>query len=418
MWLTLLAATPVWAQYQSKQPLSPDTILMGRIQVVVSEILAHQPNFTCVETIERSQRTPNSKKYKLVDNVRLEVALVEGKELYAWPGAKKFEERDLRDMVAGGAIGTGDFALHAKSIYLSGTAKFTYRGTEEMGGRKTHKFHYRVPLADSRYIMRIGTTEGPVGYQGDVWNDAGTLEMVRIEMTIDEIPSYLPLKEGHKIIEYGRVPIGGTDYVLPTVMEMTLAGLNDGESRNRAVFTSCRQYSGESTLIFDEPAPDAVEKAEQVEVTLPSGLNVPLKLVKTLELSKAAMGDPVVFEVTKNVERGGQVLLPKGARVELRLDAVVCRDFPTGHCFVALAPGRFSFENKGGVFRASLIAPDLQRSMELLLRAMRPEMRMLPPELGQASPGSEFLLISGGRGKLGSGYATSWRTLEARGETQ
>ncbi len=418
MGLALLAAAPVWAQYRSSQPLTQDTILLGRIQHVVSEILAHQPNFTCVETIERSQRTPSSKKYLFVDNVRLEVALVEGKELYAWPGAKKFEERDVRDMVSGGAIGTGDFALHAKSIYLSGTAKFNYRGVEDLAGRKTYKFHYRVPLEESRYVMRIGAAEAPVGYQGYVWNDVETLEMVRIEMTVDEIPPQLPLKIGNKMIEYGHVNIGGSEYVMPTTMEMTLTDLNGAENRNRAVFTGCRQYAGESTLIFDEPPPDAPKKEAQVEVTLPAGLNVSMKLTRTLELSKAAMGDPVVFEVTKNAERGGQVLLPKGAMVELRLDVVVCRDYPSGHCFVALAPGRFSFENKSGRFRASLLSPDLQRNMELLFRSMRPELRMIPPEMGQASPGSEFLLVPGSRGRLASGYSTSWRTLEERGENQ
>lgn len=415
----MLATAAAWGQgYEPKQPLTREMVLLGRIQNVVKENLSHLPDFTCVETIERSQRLPNAKKYQFLDNVRLEVALVEGKELYAWPGAPKFEERDLRDMVGGGAIGTGDFALHAKAIYLSGSATFTYQGVEEMGGRKTHKFHYRVPVERSGYIMRIGAAEGLVGYEGHVWNDAESLEIARIEMTIDQIPSNIPLKEGRKTIEYGEMEISGVKYVLPVAVDMTLVAMNGGENRNRLVFTGCRQYSGESTLIFEDPTPEAKPKEAPVRVTLPEGLAVSMKLAAVLDLGKAAMGDAVVFEVSKDAEKDGAVWLKKGAKVELRLDQVACRDYPSGHCFVALAPGRFSDGLRQGAFRARLETPDLMRSLEFTLKNVRPELRMLPPEMGQASPGAEFLLLNGKRGKLASGYATRWRTLETRGDIQ
>jgi hypothetical protein len=406
------------APYEPLAPLKPETVLLARIRNVVSENLARLPDFTCVQTIERSQREPGSKRFRFVDNIRLEVALVEGKELYAWPGSPRFEERDLRDMVGGGAIGTGDFALHAKSIYLGGAAQFTYQGTEELRGRKVHVFQYRVPMADSRFIMRIEKAEGPVGYQGHGYNDAETLEIARIEIHIDEIPPYLPLKEGHKVIDYAPMDIGGARHVLPVSMEMTLVGLNGGESRNRAVFSGCKQYQGESRLVFEEPPPEAPSAEPPVRWRLPAGLEVRMRLADTLDLARAAMGDPVVFEVARDATRGGQVWLPKGARVTLRLDQMACRDFPVSHCFVALAPGTFAFGNKSGEFRAELTAPDLARSLELTLRNVRPQLRTIPIEMGQAAPGSAILLVSGQRGKLPSGYSTVWRTLETRGEEQ
>jgi len=143
-----------------------------------------------------------------------------------------------------------------------------------------------------------------------------------------------------------------------------------------------------------------------------------MRLAETLDLAKAAMGDPVVFEVTRDAIRGGQVWLPKGARVTLRLDHMACRDFPVSHCFVALAPGTFAFGNKTGEFRAELAVPDLARSLEMTLRNVRPQLRTIPFEMGQAAPGSAILLVSGRRGKLPSGYSTVWRTLDTRGEEQ
>ena len=402
--------------YDSMRPLKPETILLARIRSVVSGNLAHLPNFTCLQTIERSQRMPGAKRYRFLDNIRLEVALVEGKELYAWPGSPKFEERELRDMVGGGAIGTGDFALHAKTIYLSDTARFTYQGTEELRGRKVHVFHYKVPMEASRYLMRIGKAEGPVGYQGHVYNDAETLEIARIEMHIDEVPPYLPLKEGHKVLDYAPMEIGGVRHVLPTSMEMTLVDLNGGENRNRAVFSGCKQYLGESRLIFEEPPPDSQTPQPVVQWTLPEGLDVRLRLSETLDLSKSAMGDPVVFEASRDAVRGGQVWLPRGAKVTLRLDHIACRDFPVSHCFFALVPGRFEFQNKSGDFRAELVQPDLYRSMEVLLRNVRPQLRTIPVEMGQAPEDAVIFVVSGQRGKLPSGFQTVWRTLKARGE--
>jgi hypothetical protein len=271
-------------------------------------------------------------------------------------------------------------------------------------------------MAQSRYILRIEKTEGPVGYQGHVYNDAETLEMARIEIHIDEIPDYLPLKEGHKMIDYAPVMIGGVRHVLPASMEMTLVALNGGESRNRAVFSGCKQYQGESRLVFEDPPEDLPAAAPEVEWTLPEGLEVRMRLAEALDLSKAAMGDPVEFEVTRDAEKKGEVWLKKGARVTLRMDQIACRDFPVSHCFFALAPGRFSFENKRGEFRAELVLPDLARTMEMVLRNVRPQLRMIPPEMGQAAEGSAVLLVSGRRGRLPSGFQTVWRTLKTRGE--
>lgn len=59
----------------------------------MAQTLAVQPNYTCLETVERWV-TPKNAKRTLQDRVRLEVALVDGKEMFSWPGAEKFEATD------------------------------------------------------------------------------------------------------------------------------------------------------------------------------------------------------------------------------------------------------------------------------------------------------------------------------------
>src|SRR5262249_1195220 len=104
----------IWAQQASA--LKPETIDLPKIRARTLNNLARQPNYACVETVERSQRAGSSRKFQVVDTIRLEVALVDGKEMFAWPGSKKFEDTDIRDLVSTGAFGNGNFALHAKAI--------------------------------------------------------------------------------------------------------------------------------------------------------------------------------------------------------------------------------------------------------------------------------------------------------------
>src|SRR6476659_8319211 len=92
------------------------TALLNQIRAKMLANLKRLPNYTCLQTIDRKVRYAPSRRYQLVDTVRLEVALVDGKELFSWPGAGKFEDKDINELVTGGAIGNGTFALHAKSI--------------------------------------------------------------------------------------------------------------------------------------------------------------------------------------------------------------------------------------------------------------------------------------------------------------
>src|SRR5579872_735111 len=79
--------------------LTPDLLLLAHIRTRMVSNLQRQPNYTCVETVERSRRAGPARKFELQDTLRLEVALVDGKEMFAWPGARRFEDADFRMMV-------------------------------------------------------------------------------------------------------------------------------------------------------------------------------------------------------------------------------------------------------------------------------------------------------------------------------
>jgi hypothetical protein len=71
-----------------------------------------------------------------------------------------------------------------------------------------------------------------------------------------------------------------------------LVELSGTEGVNETRYTSCRQYLGESTLRFDDPAMAAAERKEPAP-ELPPGLTVKIVLTTRIDPSTAAAGEPV-----------------------------------------------------------------------------------------------------------------------------
>ena len=70
-------------------------------------------------------------------------------------------------MVKGGAIGNGNFALHAKSVFQSNTPRFTFAGERiREDGRNTLQWDFVVPQLLSGYTLKQGEQQAIVGYHG------------------------------------------------------------------------------------------------------------------------------------------------------------------------------------------------------------------------------------------------------------
>ena len=276
------------------QELSEGTLLLARIRAHAVETLRRQPNYTCVETIERSRRKAGTRRYELVDSLRMEVALVDGREMFAWPGEKKFEEKPLSELVTNGAMGNGNFALHAKALFQSNAPVFTHRGESIEAGRLLVRYDFKVPQMLSGYNIRVGPQRAVVGYHGSFWADSQTLDLVRLVVHADDIPPSLPLSAASDLMSYARIPMGGSDFLLPNWSELTLTDLAGNESRNRVGFSDCRQYAGDSVLSFEEPeaAARSTEPSEAM-VRIPEGTEVTIALDQDLDLEQASIGDPV-----------------------------------------------------------------------------------------------------------------------------
>ncbi len=380
--------------------LSPESLLLARIRYHMSENLRRQPNYTCLETIERSRR-PKGGRGQVQDTLRLEVALVNGKELFAWPGSKKFEDKQLRDIVATGTFGNGNFAIFAYAIFASNSPTFTFRGETKLKGTPAVQYDFRVWRSQSGMNVKVNSSEGVIGYYGSFWADPQTLDVRRIELTGDEIPKELDLEATSDWVEYARVPIGGEPFLLPVESGLEMV-VRDWTSRNLTRFSNCREYTTTSVLSFTEVLPDGaapapVARGEPEEVDLPYRADLTLALTHEIDLTTVAAGDPLTAELKSDIKRNGRVFAKKGAIARGRITRVENHEdhIGLGLLFTDLDWGSSHATLKLAFHGA--VVPE-------------PNLRVRPRPVYTPQPGEGIVLIKVGQRKLGRGMLFYWST--------
>jgi hypothetical protein len=393
------------------QPLAPETLLLARIRQHMEQVLTRQPNYTCLETIERSRRSGRGRKFQLVDALHLEVAVVEGKELFSWPGEREFKERDLRELAPTGAIGNGSFALHARSVFLSSSPLITYAGEEVMDGRTVARYDYSVPQFRSGYKITMGPLSGITGYRGSFWNDVETLDLKRLDVEAVDIPPVLPLRGARDSMRYERVPIGETTFLLPKSSEMVMEDFEGGASRNAIHFSRCRQYAGESTLSFAEVPEEAAPPVALAEaISLPAGLLVQVELLTPVKFPGNAIGDEIEARVVRDSKSKKQVLIPKGALLKGNVALLERRKDFRGQerVLVALQWREISFDGKVGPFEGQLDEGGAITVYDSSSRGIyqKPSQRELP-----MLPHRDVFYVRKDSLDLPRGLPLNWRTL-------
>jgi hypothetical protein len=346
--LWTLAVTTLIAQTQPAVPSD----LLSRFRANVNTLLGRLPDYTCVESIARSRHTSGGSGFQPLDTIRLQVGLIGGRERYTWPDAARFDDRELRDLVGRGIIGTGDFAAHVHHVFLSPATQFTPKGAEAFHNRQAARFDYEVPVEYSRYKLRVGAGEAEVGVRGTFWVDLEAFDLIRLEVHADEIPPELGMSRVSEVIEYARTPIADSNFLLPISSELSMVALDGAEHRNQITFTECHQFQAASSVHFD--ADDRTEASrispKTAAATLPPSLRIDLTLDSDVDPERAALGDSVRATITRPVQNDGQLIAPEGAIVHGRLVRLERADQPFDHYIVGLefhtletADGRFDF---------------------------------------------------------------------------
>jgi len=353
----------------------PDSVL-ERARVRLREAARSLDQYVCIETVNRSyyQRavprdTPpagqpacsqtaapsGSGQLEATDRVRLEVTVSHGSELHSWPGATRFDSRDVDELIRDGPVSTGAFGGYLSSVFDHPGVTFHYIGERSSDGKTLFEYGYSVPLAASHFAVKTDAAWSNTAYEGEFRIDPQSLELERLTIRTHEVPSNAAFCDASATLNYQRVHIGNNDVLLPRQSQLEIV-LNSGkETRNVTTFTSCREYQAESEISFDGAAATetaAAQSGGRGRVVLPIGLTVTLALTTPIDTETAAAGDAVAASVVKAVRRPGSAeeLVPAGAVVKGRIRRVEHHLFPKPYFLIALAFNRVEVQGAVSFF--------------------------------------------------------------------
>ena len=291
---------------------------IARIRARVAERTARIPNYTCLETIDRRWYVDENAASEVLDRLRIEVAVVEGQERFAWPGEKGLESRELQGVLKRGVTKYGDFAGFLSGIFVSAAATYTLAGEQTANGRRAVRYDYRVPKS-AGYLQTRDGARAVIGYHGSFWVDLESLELMHLDIEGDDIPAELKTSGVKLGIDYALVAVGAGSFLLPQATDVRVISDRGLESRTVTSFSGCRQFVAQSRISFGEKPLEQAAKPGGAGGELPAGLTLEAEWAAPINRRTAAAGDVVQVRLRKGVKAKGGIAIPKGAVVEGRI---------------------------------------------------------------------------------------------------
>ena len=351
----------------SGQAVRDPAAVLEQVRTRLQAMARNLQKYVCVETINRSyyQRVsardatptplpapacappPPDDPFRLAttDRVRLEVTVSDGAELHSWPGATRFDARDVDELIRNGPVSTGSFGAYLNSVFAQPGVAYHFKGEQTAGGKTLLEYDYKVPLSASHFEVKTETGWKPTAYEGSFRVDPQSYELILLTVRTVDPPSGAAFCQATSTLDYQQVHIGDSDLLLPRQAELQIELKAGPETRNVTTFAGCREYQAESEISFDDstaPAGSAPQTFGRGRVALPIGLPVTLALEGPIDTATAAAGDTIDARVVTPVRRAGssEVLVPAGALVRGRIRRVEHHLLPSPYFRIVLAFNR------------------------------------------------------------------------------
>jgi len=442
--LTVLLSALLIPLVPAEAQLQPEIVLLSKIREHVKRELAASENYTCVETIARSGRKTADGPIALIDTVRFEVARTAGKELFSFPGERRFTERPLGELVNVGLSVEGLFGAFAHELFNSSVPTILPAGQSNIAGRTIVEYHFKFPTLMSHYTLTTGTGSAQVGWSGSFWADAESLELTKLRVDADDIPVEMGIRSAVTEIEYGKYQMESATLQLPQTATVTMAYWNGAVSANQTDFSQCRVFSVATNLSFDEasagepsgdeplagavitPAPALVPEAPLSP--LPDGLTIHLRLDKPVEFGKAAVGDPISATVDADVRQRGKTWLTKGSTISGRVRRLEKREPPESGVLIDLEFSETSQQGTRMRFNGTIAASDFveaKTSKSAAANIARPghfpeastlSSPMADQFLPSEVPGVASFLVQSNPPHIPAGFKMEWKILRTKAD--
>ncbi len=417
--------------------LPDDVLLLSRIRREAIASLQTIPSYTCLETIRRGTRRSPKQPYREIDTIELEVAEIDHRELFSWPGQKGFDDKTAQIY---GLSSNGEFASYLNNV-MSGWAAIRYAGKQECLGHPAVRYNYTMAQAFSGWNLNNAGRHAITAESGSFWADPESATLYRLVANAEQIPLFLGILSAQVDIRYAQTALAapGRDVsardgagaylssatrpvLLPQSYSVHMV-LDTGEDqRNDASFTHCREYNVESKLVAEPASPPDAPKDQVKEIQLPPHLTFKVKLLTSLQSGYNRVGDRIQAKLEADVRSKGRVIVPKDADLIGRVRRLEHYFSPHEYWVGALEFTGVAFIEDGHIVHAGffgkLLAYDaaagVERSIEReqvtdeypgVLRRTRRE-KLFPGEL----PGVGTFLAEGASFSLKPGFQMTWIT--------
>jgi hypothetical protein len=366
-----LAVVAACAVAPGQQSPDADSALQRSRERVLAD-LQRMPHYTCVQTINRQYYVTKSKAASCAaliadhgknsdmltlrgwDRLRLEVAIVDGNNVYSWVGASRFEGDTLGQLAGHGPLSSGDFGTYLELLFKR--AVISFNGEDLTGKRRLLAYSYDVPLDRSSYKVHSKDGLAVTAYRGAFLLDPAAADIVSLTVQTAELPEGNPDCQFITEVDYGRTQIHDRVVLIPQQTNLVTIGRDGGEVHSLTSYASCREYASQSRILPESPAASAATSAPPAPAPVPAGLHFRARIITPIDSDTSAAGDPIEADLLSPLRSNDREWAPVKARMHGHLVALEQRTLPQKFFRVSM---QFESIDVNGVSVPLRAAPDL-----------------------------------------------------------
>jgi hypothetical protein len=214
------------------------------------------PDFICTQTTRRYAALEGDSRWQSRDFWEAELSYSQKNERYSRVRLNgKASSSSVESL--GGALSIGEFGSILRTLFLPETrTQFWKESEEEVLGISTVVAGFRVDQEHSRWTLSFRNSHSlNVEYQGKMWVDSTTHQILRISQHTLQLPPNFPITYAEMTTEYDYLRVAGLaarQYLLPKGADLILQERQPPmRSRNVIEFRDYRKFTADVRLVPD-----------------------------------------------------------------------------------------------------------------------------------------------------------------------
>jgi VWFA-related protein len=238
-----------------KLTVSEQASALTSVREYVRTYTASLPDFTCIQTTQQAfgqwiGLKPGDPLPAHSDVLEEQIVFVDGREIRTVT-----KINDSGPLASGqaqiGPVSHSEFGNLLSTIFdLQTGADIRWNRTATLDGRPVNVFEFRVPQS-SGYTIIGSQGRVQVPFEGSVYADRQTSAVLQIKMKCTGIPRSSGYQAMELTLDYKPATIAGREHLLPSGILIRFEAARAGSTIS-GEFKSCRQFSVDSTVRFDD----------------------------------------------------------------------------------------------------------------------------------------------------------------------